>query len=165
MEKPGTKDAALAETTKPTNILLVEDSEDIQYLMKLYLEKLPYRIDVANNGEIGIEKFKSNNYDLVLMDMKMPVMDGYTATILIKEWLHENGKEDVPIIAFTAHTFESEIARCLSAGCVAHLSKPVRKKQVLEVIDKYANSSKKRIKRAGSNKYFPSSRLPTTTDR
>lgn len=147
MNKSAIKETALGEITRPLDILLVEDSEDIQLLIKLYLKNFPYKIDTANNGELGIEKFISNKYDLVLMDMKMPVMDGYAATIAIKEWLYENGKEDIPIIAFTAHVFKDEIEKCLDVGCAAHLSKPVRKEQVLEVINKYSDN-KKRLKMA-----------------
>lgn len=165
MNKFANKDATIVENIRPIDILLVEDSEDIQHLIKLYLKKLPYRIDVANNGEIGIEKFISNKYDLVLMDMKMPVMDGYEATIAIKEWLNENGKEDIPIIAFTAHVFKDEIDRCIEVGCAAHLCKPVKKEQVLEVINKFTNNTKKRLKMMVGDKPFPSSRLHVTSDR
>ena len=142
MKKTATKEAAVAEIARPLDILLVEDAEDNQQLIKLYLKKLPYKIDIANNGEIGVQKFILNNYDIVLMDMQMPVMDGYTATKEIKKWLSRNGKEDVPIIAFTAHAFKNEVAECINAGCVAHLSKPTKKEQVLEVIYKYANNTK-----------------------
>ncbi|MDT8317277.1 MAG: response regulator [bacterium] len=162
MKKSASKEAAIGETTRPLNILLVEDSEDIQYLIKLYLEKLPCRVDIANNGEIGVENFISNNYDLVLMDMKMPVMDGYAATKAIKEWLSENSKKDVPVIAFTAHAFKNEIDRCIDVGCAAYLGKPVRKAQLLEVIYKFANN----VNKVNSGRMQPtdsSSGLPMET--
>ena len=142
VKKTANKEAGITKITRPLNILLVEDSEDNQQLIKLYLKNTPYKIEIANNGEIGVQKFISNNYDIVLMDMQMPVMDGYMATREIKKWLSKNDKEDVPIIAFTAHAFKNEVAECIDAGCAAHLSKPAKKEQVLEAIYKYANNTK-----------------------
>ena len=71
---------------RPLRILLVEDSEDNRLLILSYLKKTPYQIDIAENGEIAVEKFKSGEYDLVLMDIQMPVMDGYAATKAIRKW-------------------------------------------------------------------------------
>lgn len=134
-------------------ILLVEDSEDNRLLIQLYLQRLPYRLDVAENGKEGVEKFKSGNYDLVLMDMQMPVMDGYSATAEIRRWeserrvdMHNNleaenlGKEgrDTPIIALTAHAFNEDVKRSLGAGCTAHLTKPIKKDILLAAIAQYS---------------------------
>jgi CheY-like chemotaxis protein len=83
-------------------ILLVDDSADNRLLVQAYLKTYPYQLDLAENGEVAVEKFKSGKYDLVLMDMRMPVMDGYTATIAIRAWESQSGSEPTPIIALTA---------------------------------------------------------------
>ncbi|MCK4235752.1 MAG: response regulator [Candidatus Krumholzibacteria bacterium] len=74
------------------HILLVEDSEDNRLLIQAFIKKPPATIDTAENGAIAVDKFKNGKYDLVLMDMQMPVMDGYTATRKIREWEQEKNR-------------------------------------------------------------------------
>ncbi len=81
-----------------------------------------------------MEKFKSGRYDLVLMDMQMPVMDGYTATRTIREWESQSGLKPTPIIALTAFALKEEMQKSLDAGCNAHLTKPIKKATLLEAI-------------------------------
>jgi PAS domain S-box-containing protein len=128
--------------TCPLRILLVEDSPDNRLLVQTYLKKKPYQLEMAENGAIGVEKFKSGDYDLVFMDVQMPVMDGHTATKAIRAW--EKEKIDAglkstftPIIALTAHAFKEEVQKSLEAGCMAHLTKPIKKADLLETISKY----------------------------
>lgn len=118
-------------------ILLVEDSEDNQILIKSYLKHTPHQIVVAENGAVAVEKFKDDDFDLVLMDMQMPVMDGYTATRAIRQWEREKDKKAIPILALTANAMREDVQKSLDAGCNAHLSKPVKKKVLLETIDNY----------------------------
>lgn len=119
------------------NILVVEDSPDNVLLVQAYLANSGLEIDVAENGAIAVDKFKTGNYNLVLMDMEMPVMDGYTATGLIREWENATGAQPIPIIALTAYAFEEDLQKSLDAGCSDHVTKPVRKLKLLSVIDKY----------------------------
>lgn len=120
-------------------ILLVEDSADNCALIQAYFKHLPYCIDIAENGEIGVEKFKSYTYDLVLMDIQMPIMDGYAATAAIREWEQREGRPSTPIVALTAHARPEDIARSLAAGCTAHLTKPIKKQILLNVISEHAH--------------------------
>ncbi len=122
------------EPLPPLNILLVEDNEDNVLLIKSFLKKTPYELGFAENGEIAIEKFASGEYDLVLMDIQMPIMDGYTATRKIRKWEKDRGLEATPIVALTAYASQEERDRCIEAGCDAHLSKPVKKTELLEAI-------------------------------
>ena len=122
---------------RPLNILLAEDTEDNRLLVKAYLKKTPYRIDIAENGEIAVEKFISERYELILMDIQMPVMDGYEATRSIRKWEMEKRKEATPIIALTAHAQKEAEQKSLDAGCTAHLTKPVGKAKLLETIRVY----------------------------
>ena len=120
-------------------ILLVEDTEDNSMLIKAFLKKSPVEIDVAENGKIAFEKFKSNVYDLVLMDMQMPVMDGYTATKKIRTWENRVNAEETPIIALTAFALKGDAEKCLDAGCNTHVAKPVKMDTLLMVLDEFAN--------------------------
>jgi signal transduction histidine kinase/CheY-like chemotaxis protein len=125
--------------TRPLNILLVEDSEDNRVLFQAFIKKTPYQLDIAENGHIAVEKFKSNHYDIVFMDIQMPVMDGRMATKTIREWEKGKAREDLtPIIALTAHAFKEDEQKSLEAGCTAYLTKPIKKEKVLEAILEYA---------------------------
>jgi CheY-like chemotaxis protein len=118
------------------SILLVEDSKDNRILIQAYLKKTPYQLDLAMNGQEALEKVKSRSYDLVLMDMQMPVMDGYTATREIRKWEKERGDDfrRLPILALTASALKEDIDRSLGAGCDVHLPKPISKVTLLEMI-------------------------------
>lgn len=120
-------------------ILIVEDSEDNSNLMQMFLKKTPHIVDIAENGKVGVEKFQSGDYDIVLMDMEMPVMDGYTATREIRKWEAEETRKSIPVLAITAHALEEHKQNTIDAGCTAHISKPIKKQIFLEVISEYAN--------------------------
>jgi len=130
-----------AQEVPPLHILLVEDAKENRIVIKAYLKKEPHRIEVAENGKIGLEKFISGDYDLVLMDMRMPVMDGYTATGEIRKWEDENRKDATPIIALTAHALREDRQKCLDAGCTDYLSKPLKKADLLKKIREYSGIS------------------------
>lgn len=130
-EKTTGKDA---DHVRPLNILLVEDSEDIQLLLRSFLQNIPHSLEIAENGQIGVQKFISGEYDIILMDMQMPVMDGYTATRRIRDWEREKGALPTPIIALTAHALKEDKKKSLDAGCTAYLSKPVKKPALLKTI-------------------------------
>ena len=116
------------------NILLADDSADNCDLIKAYFKSLPYKIEIAENGLVAIDKFKTSPHDLVLMDVRMPEMDGLTATRMLREWEKARGLAPTPIIALTASALDEDVERSLAAGCNAHVSKPVRKRVLLEAI-------------------------------
>ncbi len=128
------------EEIKPLNILLAEDTEENCTLILHYVKKLPYNIDIAANGLEALEKAKLNNYDIVLMDMQMPKMDGLSATSEIRNWEKKNNKKPVPIIALTAYALEHEKERFLACGCNIHLTKPIKKEILLQMIREYTRS-------------------------
>lgn len=117
------------------HILLVEDNPDNRMLIKAYLKKTEHTLDEAENGEIAVEMYQKNKYDLVFMDVQMPVMDGHQATRLIRKWEEENNKPRTKIISLTAHAIKEEVDKCLEAGCDSHLSKPIKKDTLLQTID------------------------------
>jgi two-component system sensor histidine kinase/response regulator len=130
------------EELTPSHILLVEDNEQNRMLIQTFLKKTPYTLDTAENGKIAVEKFKADQYNLVLMDIEMQVMDGYTATTKIRKWEAENQVKPTPIIALTAHALVKHRQKSLDAGCSDHLSKPIKKADLLKAIEKYALKSK-----------------------
>jgi nitrogen fixation negative regulator NifL len=117
------------------SILLVDDSPDNRVLIEVFLEKTRHRLDLAVNGVEAVGKCLAQRYDVVLMDVQMPVMDGYTATRRIRAHELEHGLPPMPIFALTAHAMKEDEARSLAAGCSGHLVKPIRKKLLLETLD------------------------------
>jgi two-component system, sensor histidine kinase and response regulator len=122
------------------SILLAEDSPDNRILIQHYVRNLPYTLDQAENGELAVEKFVRGRYDVVLMDMRMPTMDGYTAVREIRTWEREQARAATPIVALTASALETDVRNCLDAGCTVHLSKPVKKADLLRVIHEITNA-------------------------
>ncbi|MEO5762831.1 MAG: response regulator, partial [Vicinamibacteria bacterium] len=122
-------------TTHSLRILLAEDSPDNVLLIESYLKTNGYTADLARDGEIAFQKFISGSYDIVLMDVQMPVMDGYQATRKIRQWEKSNGLKTAPILALTAHALPEEVQKSLDAGCTAHLTKPIRKMTLLDAIE------------------------------
>ena len=117
---------------------MVEDGISNRKLVHLFLKATPHQVESAENGEIAVRKFVSGNYDLVLMDMQMPVMDGYAATRAIRKWQDGLGISPTPMVALTAFALEEEVQKCLAAGCTSHLAKPIKKAQLLDAIQEYA---------------------------
>ena len=121
-------------------ILLADDSEDNRFLIRAYLKDSGCALDVAENGEIAVQKLSSGDYDLALMDVHMPVMDGYTATEHVRSFERASNRNPIPILALTADAFRDAIERSEAAGFTAHLTKPIRKATLLDAIAKYAAS-------------------------
>jgi CheY-like chemotaxis protein len=128
------------EEVKARHILLVEDNPDNRMLIKAYLKNTPHSLDEAENGAIAVDMYKQGNYDLVFMDVQMPVMDGHEATKLIRAWEEENNKTRTKIVSLTAHALKEEVDKCMEAGCDTHLSKPIKKATLLKTIEKLAGT-------------------------
>jgi two-component system sensor histidine kinase/response regulator len=139
-------EARSADLTKirSLNLLLVEDSADNRLIIQAYFKRASDHIDIAENGAIAVEKFKAGKYDLVLMDVQMPVMDGYTATREIRKWEQEQGRKQTPIIALTAHAMKEDVQKSLDAGCTDHLTKPIRRATLMEAVQKYTGAKNKK---------------------
>jgi CheY-like chemotaxis protein len=142
-ESPEASPTASPDSQKPLRLLLVDDSADNRMLIQSYLKKTPHHVDAAENGLDAVEKYKAGDYDLVLLDMQMPIMDGYTAAKVIREWEKEHGKTAAPIIALTAYALKEETQKSLDAGCTAHLTKPIKKAKLMETIAEQARHPEK----------------------
>ncbi len=121
-----------------TRVLLVEDNPENVILLSAYVESLSLSLDFAPNGVEAIERRKQGSYDLILMDIQMPIMDGYTATREIRAWEKEQRVPPVPIIALTAHALSGASAESMEAGCDGHVTKPVEQNELIEAIAKFA---------------------------
>ncbi|MNK12043.1 Aerobic respiration control sensor protein ArcB [compost metagenome] len=117
---------------KGLRLLICEDSTDNQKLVQLMLQKEGAEMTMASNGQEGYEKAVTQDFDLILMDIQMPVMDGYEATQKLR-----GGGYKKPIVALTAHAMSDEHLRCLEAGCNDYLTKPIDRKKLIESILKY----------------------------
>ena len=119
----------------PRKILLVEDNYLNQRFARATLSKAGHQVDIAENGKVAIQKFQQNNYDLILMDIQLPILDGIDATMKIRELEKESGQRTA-IIAVTAYALERDKKRCLEAGMDQFLAKPFKPWQLLELIEK-----------------------------
>jgi signal transduction histidine kinase/FixJ family two-component response regulator/HPt (histidine-containing phosphotransfer) domain-containing protein len=129
--------AATPEIAHDLHILLADDSEDNRFLIQSYLKGTGCSIDIAENGRVAVDKFRPGVYDLILMDVEMPEMDGYTATRLIRQHEQATGACATPILALTAHAFQQAVNRSLEAGFTEHLTKPIRRSTLLDALSKY----------------------------
>lgn len=118
-------------------ILLVEDNEINQKLTVKILSKAGFTCDVACDGSKAVEAYQNQNYDVILMDCQMPIMDGYEATKNIRQLEAQNGKIPTPIIAITANVMGEVINKCLSYGMNDYISKPINAEKLIDDIKKY----------------------------
>jgi len=112
--------------------ILVAEDNDGNFVLMTYILKKEYNIVRANNGQEAVEKVTEGGIDLVLMDVKMPVLNGLEATKQIREF-----NKDIPIIALTANAYESDRELAFEAGCNDFIAKPVNCQKTLETIAKY----------------------------
>jgi CheY-like chemotaxis protein len=119
---------------RPLRILFADDSPDNRTLIRSFLKHTRYRLDEVENGRQAIDGFIAGDYDLVLMDIQMPEVDGYAATRAIRDFEREHDRAHTPIIALTASVFSDAIRLTRAAGCDAHVGKPVNKATLLRAI-------------------------------
>jgi CheY-like chemotaxis protein len=119
---------------KKARILLAEDDLVSQLLLGRLLERLNYDIDYAENGQGVIDKWDMGDYDLILMDVGMPGIDGFDATRVIREKERKSGGH-IPIMAITAHSAKKDEERCLATGMDAYISKPIDLRRCLGMIE------------------------------
>jgi two-component system, sensor histidine kinase and response regulator len=127
---------SLRENRNKINILVVEDNLVNQKLIVRILEKRGYLVDMANDGKEAVEKMSHSNYDLVLMDIQMPTMDGIEATKLIRKRENKENTKETPIIALTAHAMKGDKERFLKIGMNSYISKPIKQNELMETIEK-----------------------------
>ena len=115
-------------------VLLVEDNEDNRIVYSTILRHFGYQVTEALNGEEGISKAKSEMPDLILMDISIPIIDGWEATQVLK---HDPGTRDIPIIALTAHALASDREKAMEVGCDGYLAKPCEPRAVVAEVQRF----------------------------
>jgi signal transduction histidine kinase/CheY-like chemotaxis protein len=132
--------AAEASGRPSLDILLAEDNAVNQRVAASILKKGGHRITIATNGKETLDRLAEHAFDLILMDVQMPEMDGLEATAIIRAGEKRTGQH-IPIIALTAHAMKGDQERCLAAGMDAYLSKPIHSRDLVDVVSKYAEHS------------------------
>ncbi len=140
-EQPVSPAAAANDTER--RILVAEDNMVNQMVLRSMLEPLNCEVDIAENGQLAIEKLQQQSYDLVLMDVSMPVMDGLQATAEIIR-MREQGMAYVPVIGVTAHAMKEDEEKCLAVGMDAYMPKPIKQDKLLAVVTKWVDERKQR---------------------
>lgn len=134
MKLPVRETPAVAAPVRPLHVLLAEDSPDNRALIEIYFEGSPHRLTSASNGRAAADACASTRFDVILMDICMPVMDGLTATRTIRALEREKGATPVPIIALSANATMDNAELSRQAGCDTQLAKPISKVKLFKTI-------------------------------
>jgi len=133
-EKESFDETKIIKLLKEFRILIVEDNLINQKISKITLEKSGCKLDVANNGKEGLEKYTQNPYDLILMDIQMPVMDGLEATRQIRKFEKQQGERHAFIVALTANAMESDRKKAMSVGMDGFIAKPFNPRELFKIL-------------------------------
>lgn len=139
-ERPLVTRHSIRESRHRVHVLLAEDNTVNQRVVAGLLKKRGHTVTVVNNGREALERFKDESFDIVLMDIQMPVMDGFSAVIRLREAERGTGMH-VPIVALTAHTIKGDRERCLDAGMDAYLPKPIQASELFALIERLTHAS------------------------
>ncbi|MBF0185192.1 MAG: response regulator [Magnetococcales bacterium] len=126
-------------TKPPLRLLLAEDSLDNTILIQSYLKSEPFQLICVDNGRDALEKAKAERFDVILMDVQMPELDGLSVTRALRAFEQASGQPPTYVLALTAHAMPEDESMSLNAGCDGHLNKPIRKKNLLEAIYAFHN--------------------------
>ena len=124
---------AVEEEDRPVRILAAEDNPTNQFVLKAILGQKGLQATFVDNGQLAVEAMQTGDFDVILMDLHMPVMDGITACQTIRAMGGEKGA--IPIIAVTAEAMPEQVRKCLAAGMSAHVAKPIRPDVLYGVIE------------------------------
>jgi hypothetical protein len=119
------------------DILFVDDNLNNRLLFSLFLRDTKHRITEVHDGQQGVEAFQRGRFDVIFLDMEMPLMDGYQAARIIRALEADSGRETTPIVAMTTYALPEFRKQCLLAGCSAFLSKPFSKNALLSTLEAF----------------------------
>jgi CheY-like chemotaxis protein len=123
----------------PKTVLLVEDNEDNRTVYRTILEHFGYRVVEARNGEDGIRGARRDHPDLILMDISIPIIDGWEATKILKA---DPATAQIPIIALTAHALATDRAKATEVGCDGYLAKPCEPRRVVQEVQRFIGDAR-----------------------
>jgi CheY-like chemotaxis protein len=131
--------AQRADPDRSLRVLVAEDVEDNRLLVELYLKDTIHEVVMVENGEQAVEAFRRQGpFDIVFMDIQMPEMDGYAATLAIRALEEREDRRRTPIVALTAHALQEQQSKSYQVGCDEHMTKPIRKNQLLQAMYRHA---------------------------
>ncbi len=136
---------ASAAPTETLNLLIADDYPLNRLILREFLKELPCRVTEVEDGEQAVQAVKSQTFSLVLLDLKMPVLDGAGAVRAIRSWEKKAGKPPVPIVALTAQSFDDDVERSLAAGFQAHVAKPIDRATLLATVLRWARPARDRL--------------------
>ncbi len=137
---------------KQLSLLLAEDDLISRRLIRILIEKLGHKVNVVENGKKAFDAFKKDHYDIILMDIQMPIMDGLECTRKIRVYEKEKRQSKVTIIAVTAHAMIGDKEKCLNAGMDDYITKPIEEKVLLNKINKHRMNESNGMKIANIEK-------------
>jgi len=154
VETPSERLTVKAPDKKPsgrTSVLVAEDFPLNQDVVRLMLAESHYDLQFAANGQIAVDMYKAapTDFDLVLMDVSMPVMDGFEASEIIKSHQAANGLPEIPIIALTGHALKNDKEKCLDAAMDDYLTKPIKQTLLIQTLEKWSENPSPHISAAG----------------
>jgi CheY-like chemotaxis protein len=135
--QPKARQQAKDTDDRRTKILVAEDSEDNRFLVEAYLSEHPSELFFAENGLAALHAFEAETFDLVLMDIQMPVMDGLAAARSMRNYERRTGSGRTPILALTANALLGDEEASRAAGCDGHLAKPISKKELISAVQNF----------------------------
>jgi CheY-like chemotaxis protein/HPt (histidine-containing phosphotransfer) domain-containing protein len=121
-------------------ILAADDSDDNRSVIRAYLSKLPYTLDFVEDGASALKNLEGGKYDLALIDVHMPLMDGYSVVRTFRKYERAQNLPALPVLALTADAFNDAVEKSLAAGFTMHLAKPIRKATLLEAIARHTRA-------------------------
>ncbi|MDR3583940.1 MAG: response regulator [Desulfosporosinus sp.] len=124
---------------KSLRLLIVEDDTIIRMVLENFSKQKGWKVILAENGKAGIDAYQAQEFDVIIMDCQMPVLDGYQTTGAIRQ-LEGQRSRHIPIIAMTANTLKGDLETCLNAGMDDYLTKPVDKNTFYSIVDKWTKS-------------------------
>jgi CheY-like chemotaxis protein len=125
--------------SKELKLLVVDDSPENCEMVEVFLKKLPIVFTFAANGQEAVDQCRDTKYDLILMDMQMPILSGSEAASIIRQMESEREEEATPIIALSAHIVPEDVSNILKSGCDHYISKPVNQAHLIEMVKNYGN--------------------------
>jgi len=128
----------------PLRILAADDNEDNRFILQAFFNGTPHQVELVDDGSVALEKLKNGTYDVALMDMHMPEMDGLEATRALREWEIKTGKPRTLVFALTANAFREDREKCRAAGCDLHLIKPITKETLFSVLAQHVRPRENR---------------------
>ncbi|WP_407311645.1 response regulator [Desulfosporosinus sp. SB140] len=125
---------------KPLKLLIVEDDEINRMVMGKIANKKGWEVLLAENGKVAVDFYQKREFEVIIMDCQMPILDGFKATGTIRQ-LESNSSTHIPIIALTANTLDGDREKCLNAGMDDYLTKPIETNEFYAIVEKWANKS------------------------